>query len=141
MTNEQQRIAIVEFCGWKWVKWKSVNKRILVSPEHPIGLVQGQTLLLCNDMSVPMEDSAYHQGPIPDYPNDLNAMHEAEKKLDNHQMIDYLQEIQCVIVGISKVEPNKAYLESMLPVSKLSVISSASQRSEALLRTIGKWVE
>lgn len=57
----------------------------------------------------------------PDYLNDLNAMHEAEEKLDCNQW-----EVWHRIVGEWPTE-----------LARLT----ASQRAEAFLRTIGKWKE
>jgi len=65
---------------------------------------------------------------IPDYLNDLNAMHEAEKMITKDQQLDYaynLKEIACPITG----------------EDWMAIHTTAGQRSEAFLRTIGKWVE
>ena len=61
---------------------------------------------------------------IPDYLNDLNAMHDAEKVL----ILDcvwatYLGELSVVVAEKSLVH------------------ATAAQRAEAFLRTIGKWKE
>lgn len=55
MTDNEMRIAIAEACGWKFL-----GKEGMGWCEAP----NGSPILECN---------------IPDYPNDLNAMHEAEK--------------------------------------------------------------
>ena len=52
---------------------------------------------------------------IPDYLNDLNAMHEAEQTLDGNQRLPYLVLLQG------------------------HCFPTAAQRAEAFLRTIGKW--
>jgi predicted DNA-binding protein len=62
---------------------------------------------------------------IPDYLNDLNAMHEAEKVLTQEQ--DY------------------QYRASILPAvckdgsGMIAMTAPAAQRAKAFLRTIGKW--
>ena len=65
LTPEQKRIAIAEACGWKRLAtpgaWISPSGRFHYPPEPT----------------------------IPDYLNDLNAMHEAEKTLDYNQMNSY----------------------------------------------------
>lgn len=58
---------------------------------------------------------------LPNYLHDLNAMHEAEEKLDCNQW-----EVWHRIVGEWPTE-----------LARLT----ASQRAEAFLRTIGKWKE
>jgi hypothetical protein len=58
----------------------------------------------------------------PNYCGDLNAMHEAEKTLENHQlwMMTY------ALAGIVHVDTPIAHATSY-------------QRAEAFLRTVGKW--
>lgn len=76
----------------------------------------------------------YGSAGIPNYLNDLNAMHEVEKVLTQDQMIDYSRH-----VGKS--------VTSHLPASRAAwmdfqlINATASQRAEAFLRTIGKWEE
>ena len=73
-------------------------------------------------------------GWFPDYPRELDAMHKAEKRLDDLPLdvrslyYDYL----CGIVGIERNN-----FEMVWKVLR----STASQRAEAFLRTMGKWVE
>ena len=105
MKPEQQRIAIAEACG----KWHSGWPHEYMN----------------------QADRLRH---IPDYLNDLNAMHEVEKVLTQDQMIDYSRH-----VGKS--------VTSHLPASRAAwmdfqlINATASQRAEAFLRTIGKWEE
>jgi len=67
---------------------------------------------------------------IPDYCNDLNAMHEAEKVLPRQLYhVDYWQ---------------KGYGRFQTIVSEMTVTpfsATASQRAEAFLKTLGKWEE
>jgi transposase len=58
----------------------------------------------------------------PDYLNDLNAIHEAEKVLNNVQRERYRTELVYSHAG-------------------RDVFATAAQRAEAFLRTIGKWEE
>ena len=66
----------------------------------------------------------------PDYCNDLNAMHEAEKVLPRQiYHVDYWQ---------------KGYGRFQTIVSEMTVTpfsATASQRAEAFLKTLGKWEE
>ena len=66
----------------------------------------------------------YGSAGIPNYPFDLNAMHEVEKVLTNEQL-----EVYCNILH----KPNHGVY--------WAIHSTASQRAEAFLRTIGKWKE
>jgi len=61
---------------------------------------------------------------FPDYLNDLNAMHEAEKVLDYYQQSEFVSRLS------SKVSHGFNFCHA-----------TASQRAEAFLRTIGKWKE
>jgi hypothetical protein len=59
---------------------------------------------------------------VPDYLNDLNAMHEAEKVLDYNQL--------------REMEDSVSFQFAVYPFH-----ATANQRAEAFLRTIGKWEE
>lgn len=110
MTNEQINIAIAEACGW--------------------------TI----DEIIPLKAKESATGRwIPDFCNDLNAMHEAEKVLTPFQRIKhghFLQEIlnEAVVGFVSNYESE---LKSLSRVAS----ATAAQRAEAYLRTLGKWEE
>ena len=75
-------------------------------------------------------DGKYGQTDVPNYLNDLNAMHEAEKIIPRQLFhVDYWQKgygrFQQILSGLT-ITPYSA---------------TASQRAEAFLRTIGKWEE
>ena len=98
MKDEQIIIEIAEACGWKpsYALTKNGREERWISP---------------NDVSV---------NAPPNYLNDLNAMHEAERVLSHVQRKQY-----------------EAYLNEY----EMGVFSYAYERAEAFLRTIGKWVE
>lgn len=110
MSPEAQRIAIAEACGWDMnpkeaAEWKSQQER------HPwCKSPSGELVIICGS-------------DFPDYLNDLNAMHEAEKTLVDHT--GYCMELQHATGG--------------LPLRFNLTHASASQRAEAFLKTIGKW--
>lgn len=104
MTEEQINVAIAEYCGWK--DFHRVNTGI--------PLLDGW-YAICPKSS---EDES-----IPDYCDDLNAMHEAEKTFSAEQQSDYLAYCTDMTGGWYE-------LLLMLP---------ARQRAEAFLKTIGKW--
>ena len=70
------------------------------------------------------DNDSIYRDLIPDYLNDLNAMHEAEKVLTSEQVTSYVY-----------------LLESMNDRWSTPAFATAAQRAEAFLRTIGKWEE
>jgi hypothetical protein len=106
MKPEAQRIAIAEACGW--IKfWEPGD-------EEQIGKWK------------------WHRGNsnvswrnLPDYLNDLNAMHEAEGTLDSATLHNaYLPELQRITDDICMETHWRA---------------SAKDRAKAFLRTLGRW--
>ena len=99
MKPEQQRIAIAEICGY--------NRTSSISGNGPA-----------------WTKGAEYFTRLPDYLNDLNAMHEAEENIrhDHDSWGKYL-------VFLSRSAP------------ECRVFSTAAERAEAFLRTVGKWEE
>ena len=98
MTSEAQRIAIAEACGIiSKDQWGPLYKT-------PQGILRD----------------------CPDYLTDLNAMHEAEKVLDEQQAFNY-----------------HLYLEGCCKFGSAAGFwtyhATPHRRAEAFLRTIGKW--
>ena len=108
MKPEQQRIKIAEACGWKNIKMGMNGITLL-------GGIGGR------------------RKPIPDYLNDLNAMHEAEKVLTVAQRIAYANQIGVGLSGgsVGRAIPNWWFIHE----------ATAAQRAEAFLRTLGLWEE
>jgi hypothetical protein len=113
MTPEQQRVAIAEACGWK-----NVAPRIVKNVKH-----QG------DDITVGIWSD---NGWIPDYLNDLNAMHDAEKVLGEKRIRSYAFTLAQVLDTSPTVDLDDQFL---------NIHATAAQRAEAFLRTIGKWEE
>ena len=113
MTPEQQRIAIAEACGWT-----NVAPRIVKNVKH-----QG------DDITVGIWSD---DGWIPNYLNDLNAMHEAEKVLTLGQRVIYADNLCIIWTGRD---------DRAVPIWFWITEATAAQRAEAFLRTIGKWDE
>lgn len=108
MTPEAQRIAIAEACGWNHIcrfDMVSVGGKKSTNGQPP----EGGDLI-----------------PLPDYLNDLNAMHKVEKVLKGEQRNKYW-ELLCLTVPLSGDNSTNAWA------------ATAAQRAEAFLRTIGKW--
>lgn len=137
MTPEKQRIAIAEACGFRKIhevfydwerrtKWNS-PRRYFRSPNSDYG-----NKLFPNqawgwgppsewNLGVPNWDG------VPDYLNDLNAMHEAEETLTRKQLVDYCNFQLRTSTGEGCVTEYKM------------IRASAVQRAEAILRTVNKW--
>ena len=105
MNPKQQRIAIAEACGWQ--------------------LAEGHKYL---DMKWLTPDNEWaFESEMPDYCNDLNAMHEAEKEL--------------------YARPNKSdgtvwayvYESHLINITTTEIIATAAQRAEAFLKTLNLW--
>ena len=105
MTDEQINIAIAEACGWD-------NDDI----------ERGHTLCQFSEN-------------VPDYCNDLNAMHEAEQFLwrKDWEMRDVFVDKLANILNPIHGYRNQAGIDLL--------DATACQRAEAFLRTIGKWKE
>ena len=107
MTNEQQRIAIAEACGWELRPY-------------------GDMLVWYNPKGHACPVERDHRNKcLPNYLNDLNAMHEAEKTLTDKAHEEFRLNLY----------------EVLGDDSRLIVSSTAAQRAEAFLLTIGKWEE
>ena len=116
MTPEKQRIAIAEACGLT-----NVAPMIVKNVKH-----EG------DDITVGIWSD---DGWVPQYLNDLNAMHEAVSIFDYDQA-DQFEDHLCDICKRSNDEK-----ENPAPWRFAVVNATASQRAEAFLRTIGKWEE
>lgn len=110
MTPEKQRLAIASVCGWheKPEPHGSFNASAWWQNEHRY---------------------PSYEMPVPNYPEDLNAMHEAEKVLSTNP--EYTQQ---------HAFNNYAYL--LIEVCKhqcSAVHATAAQRAEAFLKTLHLW--
>lgn len=77
------------------------------------------------------------QTTMPDYPSDLNAMHSVENWLEYRCVAWFAPEGR----NDSAVEAYIYHLKSVCKNGEWALIgATAAQRSEAFLRTVGKWV-
>jgi hypothetical protein len=116
MTNEQINIAIAKACGWKNLEIEDFSEYGV-----PCFMLMGSN----------------HTGTRlmpPDYCNDLNAMHEAEKILTTKQKQRYA-------IALSDDLSDSAPTDSCHTVWSDTIHATAAQRAEAFLRTFGKWEE
>lgn len=102
MTNEQINQRIAEACGWTEIK-NCVWRHHKPWGYPPLKAGQG--------------GNAFKM--LPNYCNDLNAMHEAEKMLNREQSDDYIARL--------------------FDACAEATLATARQRAEAFLRTLGKW--
>jgi hypothetical protein len=121
MKPEQQRIAIAEACGWTPLSSEEVRRRNagqFYLQDGPWWRSEAERIV-CT------------QKDLPDYCNDLNAMHEAEKKLCSTECAKY-RDTLC---------SNPAVFDDSIGacIDWQIVHATARQRAEAFLRTINKW--
>ena len=111
MTEEQINIAIAEACGWTHFE--------LITTQYTALRADGKWDI------------------IPDYCNNLNAMHEAEATL-NYEQGEQFEDELCDICVCDMENRHKEY---PLPFRFAVAHATAQQRAEAFLKTIGKWKE
>jgi hypothetical protein len=117
MTPEKQRIAIAEACGW-----------VCETDNYYIDSIAWRN-----------ENERCSTIDLPDYLNDLNAMHEAEESLSIEQKEGAVPLCYHECLHDVVIRSNKG-----LTVGRfwyLAIHATAAQRAEAFLRTIGKWEE
>ncbi len=124
MKPEQQRIAIAEACG------------LLVcckaDPDNPEAWKTGHFSPSAAKQRRMRWPSSAIVKIIPDYLTDLNACHEAEKVLRLEHVVRYEKTLWLLV----KCAWEKAS-DKKTPIGTWH--STAAQRAEAFLRTIGKW--
>lgn len=112
MTEEAQRIAIAEACGWTDI-------------EGGTGFPPGPSFRYADNLL-----------RLPNYPSDLNACHEMEKVLRNDQFhyTAYWRSLFKVVAG-KKWTGDIGYFYFDL------IHATAAQRCEAFLRTLNLWTK
>ena len=111
MSPEAQRIAIAEACGWKL---------IIDNPDYePYWESHDGRMIGVNSAN-----------PLPNYLNDLNAIHEAVKRLPQNLKPRYFAYLCTVASGAISLHGYSEATEA-----------TAAQRCEAFLKTIEKWEE
>lgn len=117
MNEQDQQIAIAEACGWQDVIGYDDGKVIGLSPEF-------------TEAQCPEGSDEY----VPDYLHDLNAMHEAEKLLD-----DKSEDIKSLYLDWLRLGMDPDDFLNPFKWDWFRVRATAAQRAEAFLRTIGQW--
>ena len=103
-SHDRKRIEIAEAVGWT---------NIEIFRDKPYGFPGGR--------------KAAYKNPVPDYLNDLNAMHEIEKTLDEMECGFYLDNI-VEVCGASE------YGEYDMDLMRI-LRATAAQRAEAFIKT------
>ena len=111
MTDDEINIAIAEACGWRFSPLAHIESKPFAT--------------MC---WIAPNGADWQMQKLPDYCNDLNAMHEAEKTLGDRLFV-YRNILALVVID----DPMNRYNEP--------AFATARQRAEAFLRTIGKWEE
>lgn len=116
MTPESQRIALAKWAGWKFINHR-IGPDIVDPASYPWACLSGRN---------PKDDT---MDGLPDYLHDLNAVHELEIKLGQDLLSYSYYWKLCDVVVIKDTD-----------VSSLALVcATASQRCEALLKTLGLW--
>jgi hypothetical protein len=122
MTPEAQRIAIAEACGWK-------------NADHPDVMQFKQGWTMPEKWCMDPKGVLQFNHDRPNYLNDLNAMHEAEKvltdEIENDKFERYCKKLSELCCPIKCGGSGCGF----------TITATAAQRAEAFLRTIGKWKE
>ena len=117
MTQEQQRIAIAEACGWT-----DCHKSLASNQEQE----PHERCLIGN----PPKGIVHRR--LPDYLNDLNACHEMEKVLTTTEQQN---RYQSNVAEICWADHDRA--DNQVVFNQLT--ATADQRAQAFLRTLGLW--
>ena len=113
MTPEKINITIAKACGWTHLPKDS--DEVQYTARNPDG----------------------KWGMIPNYFVDLNAMHEAEARLDGYQLQKYGKNLQ-ELVNFHCVGVVSDYPRQLMCLARVAG-ASAAQRSAAFLRVLGLW--
>jgi hypothetical protein len=113
MTAEEMRVACAEAMGYRLDNWPGKAKGIV-----------GWRL------------NGVYVSVLPDYPNDLKAVHEAEKVLTGPQAAGYIK-ILCELRGV-QIELDD---DTQIGASELLHLVSAiaADRCTAFLKAVGRW--
>ena len=120
MTEEAQRIAIAEACGW-----------IREYSDIPTWDTSLKSYKPVRTMLFMRKEKGFRAENLPDYLNDLNAMHEAEKILSDNNQMKFRGEL------VDMMRPKYGFESACL----LAIHATAAQRAEAFLRTLNLWKE
>ena len=123
MKEQEQQIAIAKACEWvNIVSPSDIAYKLIPETARGKQVPFGRNVML-------HPDGFHHE--LPDYRNDLNAMHEAEKvvRQDGVRTAFYRRHLTSIIVAYNTMHECMTYPE----------FATAEQRAEAFVRTLGDW--
>jgi hypothetical protein len=114
MSTEEQRIKIAEARGCRDIR--------------PWGVY-------ADLFGYEVDNKTHTHSRIPDYLNDLNAMHEEWKRLDHNQRVQFSEHLNQIVASLVKANPDP----DVVWFEGLAENATAAQRAEAFLKTLGLW--
>ena len=134
MSPEAQRIAIAEACGT--LIFEPDGDMICAHNDSFENLQESDAAFGRTEFEAALELLKDSPNSLPDYLNDLNAMHEAE----SYQLEKVGWEFQCgYLLNLREVGIRRRKGCNAVQVDFWLMFATAAQRAEAFLRTIGKW--
>jgi hypothetical protein len=131
MTPKEQRIAIAEACGWTFLSIQDNLTKGNSDPySAPVGFRPDPAKWYPGEGAYAGHGS---DGPVielPNYPNDLNAMHEAFRSIPDEMR-------QVFWWRLSEIVGHDVYDCANKPWKVFD--ATAAQRAEAFLRTLNLW--
>jgi hypothetical protein len=120
MDKEKQRIKIAEECGWTEIE----NCTCTANPSRGFSPLGGD-----------------YKKHLPDYLNDLNAMHSAERSLSKEERRTYGEILVKIVTPHHPLGRITLYLKNPVSGEQIFTVANitASQRAEAFLRTLSLW--
>ncbi len=144
MTIQDQKIEIAKFCGLDLTAYRFKHQGVgCEKPQWSPAYATREEAQIESDKENkrwssqcwPVE-SFINPGDAPDYPADLNAMYEAKKVLSVEQRNTYWNHLYELVNGATPV----AWLMQHGQLALVPILfATASQQSEAFLKTINKW--
>jgi len=136
MTNEEMRKAIAAHLGWKLyqINFAMRSWAVLKEPGFNPGELDATSEVFEVGWEA-CEHLPFAWDNVPNWPEDLNAMHEAEQQGLKTQE----EKMECGMILLDVCAPG----EPVTVIYAIAVIACATahQRAEAFLRTVGKWKE
>jgi len=128
MSDTEINVAMAELHGWTWILESGPADYMAL--RNPLGgLVDTNT----------NQTADFPSHLVPDYANDLNAMHEAVTSLTHEQLYRYAN-LLCDLTNPNCME--MAYVECPEAGMYPGLFrATAAQQAEVVLRTFGKWKE
>ncbi len=123
MSDEELRVEVAKLCGWRYVNpndWRAELEKqgIYAYREHAM-----------TNAAMKLKMYAFAHD-VPNYPADLNAMHEAEKVLTDEQHKKFRWELRCIIaIGASTIT-------ELEKDDRAFTSATARQRAEAFVSTL-----